>query len=317
MGQNKPQFPEFAKSLQGFMSKVSVIIAIVFLLAGLDALLTKIFLKNTSPMVGGILILFGLMQLPAILKMRKKANESAAPMMEGMSFGPGGIGPGGISAESLGPGRAAPAEPYAYATPGAGMALTKYTYKVSSQVFGLFITAAFFMVGMELLFLHKFITTPPEHGLKTFAWVALVLGGLGFLSGLKSLLFPKAAITLTDQGISMSMFGFSGKGTMIPWSAIKGVRLTSGQTAGSKNDSLGIKLDPSFPAHGLFAMALKAGNGELVLPVGNLNAPAQAIVSQIEELWRTYAIHKEENIVDVFSHPEQKGTKDESGPGPV
>jgi len=309
MADNKPQFPEFGKNISNLLSKVSVLAAILFTLAGLDALFTKMFLKNTSPMVGGILILFGVMQLPAILRMRRKANETSTTQFEGMSFGPGGIGPDGISPERLERVSAPPLDQYAAPAPGAGTAIARYTYKMSNQVFGLFITAAFFMAGMELLFLHKFIATPPEHGLRIFAWASLVLGGLGFLSGLKSMLFPKPAISVTDQGISLSMFGFGGTGTVIPWTAIKGVRLTSGQTAGSKNDSLGLKLDPSFPAHGLVAMALKAGNGELVLPVHNLNAPAQAIVSEIDRLWQTYSIHPSETKPDGFNPAEKQGPK--------
>jgi len=311
MAENKPQFEEFGKNIQNFISKVSVVAAILFTLAGLDALFTKIFLKNTSPVVGGILILFGVMQLPMILRMRSKANETATKQFEGMSFGPGGIGPDGISPERLEQVSAAPPDQYAAPTPGAGTALAKYSYKMSNQIIGLIFTAALFALGLELLFLHIFIAPRPETGLKVFAGAMLLLGGLGFFSSLKSLIFPKPAISVTDQGINLSMLGFSGTGTMIPWSAIKAVRLTSGQSEGSKNDSLGLKLDPGFPAHGLIAMALKAGGGELVLPIGNLNAPAQTIVSEIDRLWQTYSIHPSETKPDGFSPPENQGPKNE------
>jgi hypothetical protein len=312
MDANKPQMEEFGKTIQVFMSRLLPIVAIVLILAGVDALVTKMVLKNTSPVVGGVLIFFGLMQLPVFLKLRAKTDEITMPM-EGMNFGPPGTSPHPETPQSPAPDMVMTATPSPGAGPASGMVLAKFGYKKSSQVVGLFVTAGLFIVGFELIFLHKFYQGPVEGGLKIFAWAALVLGALGFLSGLKNLVIPKPAIILTDQGIGLAMVGFSSGGNMIPWSSVRSVRIAAGPNSGGKKDSLGIKLDPNFPAHGLLALAIKTGNGELVLPVSGLNGSAQEIVSQVEQLWKSYSTPSQDKTSSGFASIESK--KPEHGPG--
>jgi len=278
MPQTKPEMPP---RMQILIGRLMLITAILPALAGIDILFTKLIFKHFSQMTGIFLIFFSLVQLPALFRMRKKTAAINAGPIEGMPPEP-------PSASLFS--RPEPQYQYAPLTP--GIVLQAYYYKKLNQGIGLFITAIFFALGIEIVFLHRFIPISPEKGLRIFGWAALVLGGLGFFAGIKSLLIPKPVISITDQGVQLGIAGLSGRPFIIPWEAIHNVRLTFIESSeGGKTDALGLQIDPQLKLPGIYSFASMANSGEFTFPLTGLNASPQEVVEQVGKTWRQYSFH--------------------------
>jgi len=259
------------------MSKVQALVAIVLVLAGVDALFTRLVLKHTSPVVGGALLIFGLLQVPALLKVWRSRSDASAPD-RAMSLGTQMPTP-----------TAPPANEFSMTALEHGLVIAQYGYKLANKLIGLFVTASFSAIGLELLFIHRFIPARPEGGLKIFAWASLILGGYGIISGIRSLLFPKPIIVVAEKGLTLNIAGMGRKGMTIPWSAIKSIKLTRmPSSSGGRLDALSLVLDPSFPLPRLFSYAALANKGELVIPMSTLNESPEKIYEKIHAAWSQY-----------------------------
>jgi len=257
-------------------SMFQAMLAAVLVLAGIDALFTRFLLKHTSPMVGGALLIFGLIQLPWLFKSwRSRGEQSVQDQLMKM----GTEMP--ISAAPL-------AMESSAAFSEQGMVIARYGYKPLNKIIGLFVTAIFAAVGAELLFVHRFIPARPERGLNIFAWAALLLGIWGIISAIRSLLFPKSIIVVEDKGLTLNIAGFGGQGILIPWSQIRSLKLTRMPSSGNKLDALGLTLAPSFPLPKLLLFAALANQGEVLIPINTLDQPPAQIYEKIFATWSQY-----------------------------
>ena len=92
------------------------------------------------------------------------------------------------------------------------------------SVLFLFMGAIFLSIGVEMVFLHKFIPVQDEFGFKFGGWFFLITGALVAQPGGANLLNPMTLIAVTRKGINIKAKpGPTRQLTMIPWDDISSV----------------------------------------------------------------------------------------------
>ncbi len=252
-----------------------ILSAIVEALAGMDILFTRMVFKNAPALAGYALLAASILDLPVIwffYQKKSRAAPGAYALQESLrEFQPD------LSKIDR-----------AMMEAGQETGAISFYYAQLNQVVGMVFFALVAAVGVELVFLHKFI--PPQPGkVITAGWVAMVIGGLLSLSGLKGLLLPKPVLTVSAQGISFTGM-FLGSLKLIPWSAVRKIELTSlsGQRGAGATPALGVLLDESFKLPALMDLANADGGNWAKVPINTLNAKPEAIVEQVRTAWQQY-----------------------------